>query len=108
MGFREHILDLLTRADIPVRHPVFLHLFFPFRLQSFTFPDALHNGEGHSRFQTFIDQIDHNIVTGTDTGGNGSGSRFDQVLGVPQPYICTMGKSCDTDQVGEGGGIGLN
>ena len=43
--------------------------------------------------QPLVDQIDHNIVSSTDTGGNGRCPGFDQILGISQPYVRTMGKS---------------
>ena len=48
-----------------------------------------------------MDQIDHDIVTGTDRGGDGRLSFLDQHLGVSQPHVGSMGQSGDTNQIGE-------
>ena len=75
MGFREHVLDLLTRPDIPVRHivrrssppstPAIVTVPFHFRTTaSMILKDML-------TLQPHTDQIDHNIITGTDGRGNG-------------------------------------
>ncbi len=40
-----------------------------------------------------IDQVDHDIITGTDGRGNGRFSFLDQCLCITQPHIRTMGQS---------------
>ena len=99
MGLRKHVLDLLTGPDVPVRHIVGFHLLFPLRFQSLTFTDALHDGEGKLTLQSLIDQVDHDIITGTDGRGNGRFSFLYQCLCITQPHIRTMGQTGDTDQI---------
>ena len=45
MSSREHVLDLLTGLDIPLRHIVFPHEIFLFFRQPFPFTDFFHDGE---------------------------------------------------------------
>ena len=66
MGLREHVFDLLTRFNIPVRDIVRLHLFFIVRLQPLTLTDILHDSEGIDRFQLFFHQICHDIISTCD------------------------------------------
>ena len=49
--------------------------------------------------QSLIDQVDHDIITGTDGRGNRRLSLLDQCLCIPQPYVRTMGQTGDTDQI---------
>ena len=99
MGFREHIFDFFAGPDIPVRNAVFFHGGDPLISETFSFTDALHNSKGKTTFHTLTDQVDHNIITGTDCRGNSSFSLFNQCLRISQPYIRTVGKSGNTDQI---------
>ena len=83
MGFWEHVFNLFTGSNIPVRNIMLFHLFFPFRLQTFPFTDTLHNGESLPVFQALIDKINHDIISGTDTSGNGCCTGFNQILRIP-------------------------
>ena len=46
-----------------------------------------------------IDQIDHDIVSGTDRSGNRCLSRFDQNLCISKPHIRSVGQTGNTDQI---------
>ena len=105
MGLREHVLDLLTGPDIPVRHAMLRHILLklrplltlPFCHGSLT--HTLHDGKGFLTVKPLVDKICHNIVTGTDSRGNGSLSAPDQLLCVIQPYVRSMRKTGNTDQI---------
>ena len=61
MRLRKHILDLFARPDIPIRHFSLCHGLLHFRLQSLSFPDALHNGKSKGAFHPHPDQVHHNL-----------------------------------------------
>ena len=107
MGFGKHIGNLFTGPDIPVRNIVFLHDFLPLRAKSFTLSDTFHDCECLAAFHTHIDQISHNIVTGTDCRGNCCKSFTDKLLRISQPYICSVGKAGNTDQIRKTGWLCL-
>ena len=107
MGLGEHILDLLAGPDIPVRHILFLHGRFKFRLQSLSLTNALHNGKGQGTVHALIDQIDHNIITTADTVGNVSRSLQNQRLRIAKPYVRSVAEPRDPDQVREALGLSV-
>ena len=103
MGLGEHILDLLTGPDIPVRYAVRLHILLELRpllafaLRNGSFPDPLHDGEGLLAVHPLIDQIGHDIVTGTDRRRDCRLPALNQFLGVVKPHVRSMGQPRDTD-----------
>ena len=82
MGLREHVFDLFAGPDIPVRHAVGCHLLLPLRLQALALSHPLHDGEGQSLLQAPADQVDHDVISGTDGSLNGCLSLLDQSLGI--------------------------
>ena len=114
MGLREHILDLLAGFDIPlgyvmrqhIRFPLFPHGTFSFRHHTLTY--CLHNLEGLLRLHAHLDQIQHDIITGTDCRGNGRHAAHDQILCIAQPYVGTVGQTGDTHQIGKRLGFRIN
>ena len=99
MGFREHIFDFFAGPDVPVRNAMFLHGCDPFITKTFSLTDTLHDGKCQTTLHSLANEIDHNIISGTDCCRNGSLSFFDQSLGISQPHVSTMGKSGNTDQI---------
>ena len=105
MSLREHVLDFFTGPHIPVRHTVIQHIlfifrpFFTFSIGNGTFSYTLHNGKCFLTVQPFTNQIRHDIVTSTDCRGNRCFSFLNQGLGVSKPYVCSMGQTCDSDQI---------
>ena len=99
MRLREHVADLLTRPDIPVRHILGFHRFFPFRLQPFSLSHALHDRKGKGTLHPFVDQVDHDIISCTDRGRNSRLTGLYQLLRVAEPHVRPVGQSGDTDQV---------
>ena len=74
MGFGEHVLDLPTGLDVPLRNIVFLHgldvaiaLFF-WDLEPHAFPHALHDGKGRLRLEPCVHEVDHDVIPTTDNG----------------------------------------
>ena len=59
----------------------------------------LPNGDIYLNVQSFIDQIRHNIVSGTDRCGNRCRPFLDQRLCIAQPHVRTVRQSCDSYQV---------
>ena len=105
MGFREHIFNLLTRTDIPFRHPVFQHIFlilrplFTFSFCDKSFTDTLHNCKGFLTIQPFINQVRHNIISCTNCRRNRCLSFLNQRLCIVKPYVRPVGKTGNTNQV---------
>ena len=107
MGLGEHVLDHFTGLDVPVLHPFCLHGLNPFGLQSLSLSYTLHNRKGQTGLHALMNQVQHNIVPGTDSRGNGGLAFLNKALGVVQPHIGTMGQSRDPDQVREGLRLGV-
>ena len=63
------------------------------KLRRIALSGNLHNFKRHIGVQTFLNQINHNTVTGTDYFRDGTGAIFNQFLGISQPYIRTMRQS---------------
>ena len=101
MGFREHVADLLTGIDVPFRHVFFPHRLFPLRFQPLSFPYTFHDRKRKRTLHPLIDQIDHNIISGTDRCGNRCLSGFDQLLRIAQPHIGSVRQSGNPDQIRE-------
>ena len=109
MSLWEHVLNLFTRSDIPVRHIVGYHIllpFFPLRCRSLSLchhalPHGLHNLEGLLRFHSLINQIGHDIIPGTHAGGNRRRAVPYQILCVSHPHIGAMGKPGDPYKIRE-------
>ena len=105
MGFREHVLNLLTGPDIPVRYIVIDHILLPFRpFVTFSFchnslPDILHNLKRFLGIQSHANQIDHDIIPCTDGGRNRCLLFLNQCLCIAKPYVRTMGQPCNTHQI---------
>ena len=105
MGFGEHVLDLFTGPDIPVRHIMGKHLRLPLRFQALSLSHRLHNGKGQRRVNSHLNQIDHNIISTADGSGNGGLSFLNQSTGIAQPYIGTMTQTGNTHQIRKGLGF---
>ena len=108
MRLRKHILDLFARPDIPIRHFSLCHGLLHFRLQSLSFPDALHNGKSKGAFHPHPDQVHHNIIPRANRRGDRRLSLLNQSLGVPQPYIRTMSQSGNPYQIRKCLGLCVN
>ena len=108
MGFWEHVFYFFTGPDIPIRHVMACHGFFPLRFQPLALADAFHNGKAQFAFHPHGNQVRHNIVTGTDCRGNGCLFLLNQRLGIPQPHIRPMGQARNPHQVRKRLGIRVN
>ena len=108
MRLRKHVLDLLTGPDIPVWYAVCFHVLFKLRpLLTFplchrAFSDSLHDRKGLLAVHSLVDQVGHDIVTGTDRRGDRRFPGADQFLRIVEPYICPVRQARDTDQVRQG------
>ena len=74
-------------------------LTFPFCNRSFT--DTFHDRKGFLTVHPLINEIRHNIVTGTDCGRNGRLPASDQFLCIVKPYVSSVGEPGNTDQIGQ-------
>ena len=97
----EHILDLFTGPDVPLRNLVFPHRSFPFITQSLSLTDTLHNGKCKTALHSHADKVDHNIISRTDCCRNRCLTFFDQCLCVAEPHVRTMGQTCYSDKIRE-------
>ena len=114
VGFREHVLDALAAPDVPVRYVVGLHVCFPlvpvfaFAAGDFAFTDVFHDVEAFLAVDALADQIGHDVVTGTDSRGDGCFAFFKQRLGIADPHVCSVGQAGDTNQIGKGGRLRID
>ena len=99
MRFREHVLNLFTGSNVPVGNSLCGHCLFPLRLQTFSFTYTFHNRKGQRTVYALANQINHNIVTTTDTMGNIRSTFQNQCLGISKPYVCSMTESGNTNQI---------
>ena len=99
VGLREHVLNQGTGLDIPVLHSRRLHGLDPFRFQTLALSHALHDGKGKARLHAHLNQVEHDIVTGTDGSGNCRLALFNEALGIIQPHVRTMGQTGNSNQV---------
>ncbi len=105
MGFREHVLDLSTRLNVPVRHTGFFHSLLPliplrhFALCHQSFTNLFHNIKSRAIFHTGMDQVSHNIISGTDGRRQGTVTPGNIILGIIQPYIGSMGQTGNANQI---------
>ena len=113
MSLREHVFNLLTGVDVPVRHIVLLHLFLPFRpfldlaRGDLAFSDTLHDREGKRRVQSLRDQIAHDIVTAAYARKKRTVTVFDMRLRISEVDIRAVGKTGNLDKLGHGRGLCL-
>ena len=99
MSFREHVADLLARPDIPVRHALSCHGLFPLWLQAFSLTHALHDRKRQRTFHAFVDQIDHDIIPGTDGSRDRCFPCFYKFLRISQPHVGSVGQTGNTDKI---------
>ena len=98
VGLGEQILDLLAGANVPIRHAGGHHFLLRTGRQTPALTDGLHDLEGPLVRHTAGDEVEHNIVTGTDGLVHRGGLGVDEVLGVAQPHIGTVGIATDPHQ----------
>ena len=92
VGLGEQVGDLLTGADVPVGHPVLLHLLLrPFG-EAPALSHRLHDLEGALGVHALGDQKQHDVVTAANGLVDLGGARGDQVLGVAQPHVGAVEK----------------
>ena len=105
MSLWEHILDFLARPYVPIRYTVIYHVFlilipfFAAALCYLSFTDIFHNLESITRFKSLIYKVCHNIISRTNGSRNCSLSLLQQSLGISEPYVRTMRKSCNTNKI---------
>ena len=93
MGFREHVFYLLTRFDVPLRNAVLLHVLYMLFSKSFSLPDILHYLEGGLWLYTLEHQIVHYVIPRGYYFLEGGDLASYKLLGIVEPYVCSMGKS---------------
>ena len=59
----------------------------------FALSDDFHNFKRHALFNALVDEVNHDVVTGTDNFGNGAGSVFDKILCIADPNVGAVGKT---------------
>ena len=107
VGLGEEILDLLAGADIPVRHTGSNHFLLRTWRQALALTDRLHNLKGTLIRHAAGDQVDHDVITSADGLVNGGCLGVDQILGIAQPHVCTVGVAADSHQEIELGRHGI-
>ena len=92
MRLREHVLDLLARINVPVRHIMGPHIGFLFLRQAFALTDMFHDVEGIDRLQLLFQKVGHDIVTARDRFRQRM-PRLHKCFRVARPDVRTMGKT---------------
>ena len=107
MSSREHVLYLDARIYVPVGHAVLFHhgqlLFF----QRSVLSDVFHYLKRSLVLYAFEHQIVHYVVSGGNHLSHGSHALSYIVLGVIEPYVCTVGKAGYSDKIGKLVGLGI-
>ena len=98
---REHVLDLLTGADIPFGHVVRAHLGLPFGRKTLTLSHRLHDLEGERVLESVADQVVHDVVSTSDNVRNIADALFNEVLRVIRPNVGTVRESGNLQKVGK-------
>ena len=93
VGLGEQVGDLLARADVPVGHAGGYHLVLRTLGQASALSHAFHDLKGALWGHPLGNEEQHNIVTAADGLADLGRARGDQVLGVAQPHIRTVGKA---------------
>ena len=99
MCLREHVLNFFTGPNIPFRYIMFSHSCFPLITKSLSFTDGLHDSERKTALYAHTDEVDHDVISCTDCGGNRCFSLFDQGLCIAKPYVRTMRQTGNTYKV---------
>ena len=112
VGLGEEIADLRQRLNVPIGHMVLAHGLLPAVLEAALFHLALthrlHDLKGHLRLKTHLDQVEHDIVAAAHRLQNTGRAADDQLTGVAQPHIRTVGKAGQTHQRIEILGLGVH
>ena len=108
MCLREHVLDFFAGPDIPVRHLVLPHVFFPLRRESLAFADRLHDFKALLRIHAPLNQREHDVVSRTNSGLNGRRALGNEHLRIALPDIGAVCKPRNANQVGKALRLGLN
>ena len=95
----EHVLDLLTAVDEPLRHAVVDHRLLHLRLQALALTDGFHRRERQLGLHALVDEVIHDIVTAADAFAQHSRTGADQILCIAQPHVRTVGQAGNTDQL---------
>ena len=97
VGLREQIADLGQRADIPIRHLMLPHSLLPAVLEAlflyFALTHRLHDLKAHLRLQPHGDQVQHDIIAAAHRLQNAGRAAHDQVPGIAQPHVGTVGEA---------------
>ena len=110
MRFWEHIFDFQTAVNVPLRNIVILQHLDALRrkgLGRFALTGILHDLERLFRLNALVQQIGHDAVTGPDDIRNGAGAVVDEILGVAQPYVRSVGQTGNLQKVAELLGLGI-
>ena len=93
VGLGEQVGDLFTGANVPLGHPVLPHLILRPLGKAPALPHRLHDLEGALGVHTLGDQKQHDIVPAADGLADLGGAGGDEVLGVAQPHVGTVGEA---------------
>ena len=107
VGLGEQISDLFTGADVPVGHPVLPHLVLRSLGQSPSLSHRLHDLEGALGLHPLGNEEQHDVIPAADGLADLGRPRGDQVLGVAQPHVGTVGEAGQTHQNIELVGLGV-
>ena len=105
MSLREHVLDSLAGPDIPLGYTVREHLLFVSLGKSLALSYVLHDLEGCGLVESLHNEVEHDTVTRTHNLGYRTGTVFDKLLRVSEPYVGTVCKTGYLKKVSKGLGL---
>ena len=98
----EQVADLGEGVDVPLGHFMLVHGLLPALFKALllhlALTDGLHDLKAHLRIKTHGDEIEHNIVTAAHRLQNGGSTIHNEVAGVAQPHIRTVGETGEAHQ----------
>jgi len=99
MPAREHILDLLTRVDVPRRYLVVEELLLHLRLEPLALTHGLHDLKRARCVDAMLNQIIHNVVARTDNLVELGDFVDDERFRVAEPNVRAVRKPRDANQL---------
>ena len=117
VGSREEVADFVARIDEPLGNVAFLEFFFVIGrllaqlvelVDALALTDVFHDLKARLGLDAVLNEIVHDVVTGRNGFLQLHRAGRDEVLGVVQPYVRTVGKAGYAHQFREGLGLGVD
>ena len=111
VSFWKEVADFCQGVDVPLRYLMLPHGLHPTLLKAvffhLAFSDGLHDLEAHLGVQSLGDEIQHDIVPAAHRLQNAGSAADDQLPGVAQPHVGSVGEAGEPHQGVEILGLGI-